>query len=216
MTIIFDPEKHFLGKLRRHGHEWENTSQSLRIPIKSGYHRCAVCADLHDRRHTGNTEHHKKVYSEYGKSWYEKNRDHLREQRKVYREVNSEKLKKRNADYRLANREKLRQSGRDYYQRNSDRVSLRVMAYRQTPKGRQVPMFCIKRHQQTLAYKHKHRLKESLRRARIRNNHSFSYELNEVFKKFDGECAYCCKDSKKLTVDHFIPISLGGPDTLLG
>ena len=121
MTIIFDPEKHFLGKLCRHGHEWENTSQSLRIPIKSGYHRCAVCADLHDRRHTGNTEHHKKVYSEYGKSWYEKNRDRLRKDRKVYRQLNSEKIALRGAKYRKLNRERLRESYKEYYQKNKDK-----------------------------------------------------------------------------------------------
>lgn len=61
----------------------------------------------------------------------------------------------------------------------------------------------------------KTRLNESLRRARIRNNHTFNYELNEVFKKFDGKCAYCCQKTENLTVDHFIPISLGRPDTLL-
>lgn len=214
MTIIFDSEKHFLGKLCRYRHEWENTGKSLRILIKSGYHRCAVCADLHNRRHAGDTEHHKKVYSEYGKSWYERNSDRLREDRKAYRNANREKHIRRGADYRLANREKLRQSGQDYYQKNSDRVSLRVRVYQQTLKGRQVALLSMKRHRQTLTYKYKHRLNESLRRAIIRNNHSFSHQLNEVFNKFDGKCAYCCQKVENLTVDHFIPISLGGPDTL--
>lgn len=120
MNIVFDPEKHFLGKLCRHGHEWEDTGKSLRIPIKSGYHRCAVCVDLHNRRHTGSTEYYKKRYSEYGKAWHEKNCDRLKEVRKKYRENNREYIIEHQRIYREQNRDKIRESGRLYYRLNRE------------------------------------------------------------------------------------------------
>lgn len=119
-NLTFDSEKYFLGKLCRHGHEWENTGKSLRIPIKSGYHRCAVCTDLHNRRHTGDAERHKERYSKYGKAWYEKNRDRLKEDRKKYRENNRERITERGRIYREQNREKIRESGRIYYRLNRE------------------------------------------------------------------------------------------------
>ncbi|MCM0594577.1 MAG: HNH endonuclease [Gloeotrichia echinulata DEX184] len=121
MNIVFDPEKHFLGKLCRHRHEWENTAQSLRVTDKSGYHRCVICVDLHNRRNTGNAEFHKKRYSEYGKLWYEKNCNRLREVRKIYRQLNREKEFSRHIEYRKLNKEKIRESSKEYYQRNKEK-----------------------------------------------------------------------------------------------
>jgi 5-methylcytosine-specific restriction endonuclease McrA len=74
----------------------------------------------------------------------------------------------------------------------------------------------------------KHRAKERRRRAKIKNNGYSKYTEQEVLSKY-GEICYLCNfkidlsagrsiGSKNwqngLHIDHFIPISLGGPDTL--
>lgn len=44
---------------------------------------------------------------------------------------------------------------------------------------------------------------------------NLSYEDRESIKDhFQGCCAYCCANDKKLEIDHFIPLSRGGPDIL--
>ncbi|MBD2778660.1 HNH endonuclease [Iningainema tapete] len=179
MNIIFNPEKHFLGNLCRHNHNWENTGKSLRIRIKSGSNRCAVCADLHNRRNKGNKEHSKKQYAAYGKPWYEKNRERLREDRKVYREQTKEKTKERGKRYREENHEAILESAKDYYYRN----------------------------------KIKFFIKANNRRIRKASCHAYPYQKTEALARFENSCAYCgCKE--KLTIDHFIPITKGGPDCL--
>lgn len=50
MTIKFNPDIHFLGKLCDHNHEWENTGKSLRY--KSRHHLCALCVRIQRKRQT--------------------------------------------------------------------------------------------------------------------------------------------------------------------
>nr|WP_315871111.1 HNH endonuclease [Trichocoleus desertorum] len=57
---------------------------------------------------------------------------------------------------------------------------------------------------------------EQKRRALKAANHHAAFtleQLQEHFSKFNNSCAYCEKLTK-LTIDHFIPISLGGSDCL--
>ncbi|TBR56857.1 hypothetical protein B4U84_27955 [Westiellopsis prolifica IICB1] len=48
------------------------------------------------------------------------------------------------------------------------------------------------------------------------SNHHFGYSIQEVstrLQDFDSSCAYC-GSNLKVTLDHFIPLSKGGPDCI--
>lgn len=61
------------------------------------------------------------MYSEYGKAWYEKNREPLKEVRRKYRENNRDYEIERHRVYREQNREKIREKDKKYYKQNKDK-----------------------------------------------------------------------------------------------
>lgn len=60
-NLALGPEKYYLGQLCCKGHDWQNSGESLRL---KGDRHCASC-----RRECSRSR------SEYGKQWYEENRD---------------------------------------------------------------------------------------------------------------------------------------------
>jgi hypothetical protein len=79
-----------------------------------------------NQRRAYNSEEDTKQYNkDYGKEWYESNRQHCQQRNKQYHLENKERINKRNKQYHLENKErnKERISKRDkeYYQRNKER-----------------------------------------------------------------------------------------------
>lgn len=204
MNIVFDPEKHFLGKLCRHGHEWENTSKSLRY--QKGGRKCVFCTQNSSKNwHLKNLEAdraHRKKYREL-------NSEHISQQKKEYHsrpEVRKRRLEvnrnyeRRNKEKRIDIQRRYRENHskrhKEYYKANRERVLKKTRAYCQTPQGKFV----------------RQRI-QAKRRAHLAGNHSYPYSQDEVMARFDYKCAYC-QASNNLSLDHFIPISKGGPDCL--
>jgi hypothetical protein len=76
---------------------------------------------------------------------------------------------------------------------------------------------------ETLERREAYRYHSSLRRARLQASESEPYRRGEVFNRDDGICQLCSKpvdrlavypDPMSMSVDHVIPISWGGSDTL--
>lgn len=93
MTIILDLEKHFLGKLCKYNHDWENSGFSLRTINGK---QCAICK------------------SEYLREYQRKNADEIREYRRLYRQENADKVSEYQRNYRQENADKKRERDQIY------------------------------------------------------------------------------------------------------
>lgn len=102
MTLKFDPEKHFLGKLCKRSHDYEKTGKSLRIRKKG---TCALCIKQYHQEYQ-KTEKWKKYLKEYEK----KRKDPQKEYQKEHRN-------------KPGNIEKYNQYHREYYHRKKENKS---------------------------------------------------------------------------------------------
>lgn len=160
--------------------------------------------------------------SQYNQKWYEDNRDYVKERHKIYYEQNREKISeyrkdyyqnnkelelKRNSEYRkknykkvkemvskwkIENREKYNKYQREWYQDNIEKERQRSKDY-------------------SINNKEKINVRTQRRRAKIKKLDN-DYTIKEWLatkEDFNNECAYC-GEKRKLTQDHFIPVSKGG------
>jgi hypothetical protein len=178
-----------LGKLCKRSHDWNETGQSLRFASGGS---CVLC------------------HRELGRAWEKRNPELVREMGKRkrlknprdYKEYyyrNLEKERARGAKQYVERREQYRTRARRWYLKNRDLVLERSRLYQQTPTGRLVRKAINGR-----------------RRAVKLRTHLIPYgstELNQHFAKFNHCCAYCGSD-KRISADHLIPLSKGGPDCL--
>lgn len=203
----FIPETQFLGKLCIRLHDYGDGFSRRRK--SNGV--CLDCKVESDKRY-GRSESRK----EYEKQYRQNNKDKSREgtrryrernpnKRKEYYQANREKIAARSKKFKEANRERLNAIERERYrkwresQSRLERSTGKIRIYEQTPSGRAI--------RQRTANKS---------RALKRNAHSYPWtnqEWLDRIEQFESCCAYCGK-SGEMTMEHFIPISLGGDHTL--
>ncbi|WP_041555999.1 hypothetical protein [Nostoc sp. PCC 7524] len=178
--ITFNPDKFYLGRLCRHGHNWNETGKSLRY--------CAGrdCVDCVRRRNAKTPEQIKENYQknrerilQSAKLYNIIHSEKIKQRKKAYREANKDKIKKYAQKYRNDNRERLREYNRNYHATNFEQISERQKNYRQTEQGR-------------LAIKRGHRIKKDRKRAVHLVNYT-DEQLKYQYEKFDNCCSYCCK-----------------------
>jgi len=187
--LSLNTEKHFLGKLCNHGHEWGNSGQSVRL--KSGGHNCCECKKKHIRK------------------WRKENPEAVKKQteRSVVRISERRRLDP-------AFRQKLNAACQKWYQENKD-VHNAELRFNQENKNVRNAKLRFRRATEegfrirSCAYCHD-------RRTRLKANHSVKFARSEVsihFASFGDDCGYCGKTCKP-TLDHFIPLSRGGSNCL--
>lgn len=135
-----------------------------------------------------------------------------------YRAENKEKA----AAYRVANQERERLRAKEYYLANREKILSRVKAWNEVHKGR-IQAYRKANPDKTrdiaAAYRKanpdKMRHYATKRRAR-RSGNGGSHTLDELIEKFNslGNVCYYCGRAGKLTVDHNIPLSMGGTDNI--
>lgn len=105
--------------------------------------------------------------------------------KKMTQETRNELLKYRTKEY-------INRKCKEYYHRHKEQSAERIKKWRQNNPDKMA------------AHAHKHRArKRSL-------PHTLTHEQwKEILKHFDNSCAYC-GSTKKLTQEHFIPVSKGG------
>lgn len=88
--------------------------------------------------------------------------------------------------------------------------------YRETPHGRKVMNAAHRRWQKTEKGKLANRLGQHTRRARVAGAGGIitRQEWLRLVVDHGGKCAYCGKKDGKLTLDHVVPISRGGANTI--
>ena len=241
MTIIFDLEKHFLGKLCKHGHDWENSGLSLRY--KNTEKKCVICKNERERTYQ---KANKERVAERQRLYRQENADKLREQSQNYYQENVDKIleyqrnyRKENPDkiseYHKENADKIRKRTRNYYQENADKYSEKHKIYYQEnaeklreysrnyhkenpDKAREYRQENAdkireygREYGQTPVGKNNRSRSYHKRRAMKNKCHSQPYKREDILNLFNGECAYC-GSKVNLTLDHFIPINKGGSD----
>lgn len=124
-----------------------------------------------------------------------KNRDKINNASKIRYIKNSEKYKIRRKKYTELNYEKVRESQRRYYLNNTEKVKKQIREYQIRNMDRR-------------------RVTEEKRRS-LKNNTESNYSAKSWMKTkefFDFKCSYC-GEAKKMTQEHFIPLSKGGSHT---
>ena len=155
----------------------------------------------------------RKKYTEQRKAWDKKYRERNKKKRaeydKRYRQNNSEEYKAKRRAYYEANKESLYKKIREYQSKNKDKVAEWKKAYAlRNPEIR--------------------RQAKRRRRAKEQSVLSESYTTDEVLALYGTDCFICSKPidltaprqcgkpgwRHALHIDHLIPISRGGTDTL--
>jgi 5-methylcytosine-specific restriction endonuclease McrA len=221
----FDASLFGLGVLCRRGHDYQGTGKSLRRLSrhhKTGLGNCLECDILNkrqdykkliERRHQNGEvirgckcapcaaewQRRKQLsiqkHREYTKEWFDRNPEYIKQRY----HANPEKYRRKAREERLKHPDRHKERWLSYYVKNRDRMCERSRQYRKTENGK----LCK-------------RIAHSRRKLRLRTTHRRNYKTSEVKQRiqaFDNACAYCGKPGN-ITLDHFIPISLGGTDTL--
>lgn len=193
----FDTAKYYLGKLCPRQHKWNKAEQSLRRLDNRG---CIECANERKRRiWQENLEASRKYVRDKAKAYRENKPEQYRKSRKRYRDNNRERILEQKRQSWARHKVSSLTKKKIYYQQNKHRITLSKQRYAQTPNGKEA----LARGRQKY-------------RARKLSSHHMPYsraEVQQQFEQLGHVCSYC-KESKPLTIDHFIPLSKGGSDTL--
>lgn len=234
----FDPLVFFLGSVCKQGHNFKDSSYSLRY-INGGH--CMECNkeyrkyyyEANKKEILNKCSEYKKrnydKYIEFRKAYYLRNREVLLRRCKDYVENNQEKTKLRRKtyyqnnknqieektkQYKEKNKEKIATWKKEWYEVNKDEISKKRANYRASNVEKERER--SKKYRQSPKGKVAKLKNTHKRRALKKENYHVNIgreELENHLALFNDCCAYC--ESKEfLTIDHFISLSKGGSDCL--
>ncbi|MGL5922130.1 HNH endonuclease [Chroococcidiopsis sp.] len=194
-----------LSTLCENNHDWNETGKSLRYRLQGS---CVECR------------------KNFLKERYQANKKGHLQRCKLYAQANSELIKEIKARYREKHREELREKNRRYSELNKEQIcararekikredyKVRIKLYSQRPEVKAMR----KQYLQTEAGKISQAKGSRNRRARDRQVHRTPYikkDIKQLREKFNNSCAYCGCSSSGIQIDHWLPLSKGGSDTL--
>jgi 5-methylcytosine-specific restriction endonuclease McrA len=171
-----------------------------------------------------------------GKQFYKPNcRDCTKLSTKDYYDRNAEKIKKRSRidskirrgnnpeymreylkEYAKDNAGELKAYKNEYYLKNKEKIAERAKLYRDTHKEEKRLQDKRYRDQNKEKIKEQKHLSVLVRRTKMKNTEAslIKEDWQKIIKFFDNKCAYCGNDTQKLTLDHFVPVSMGGELTV--
>lgn len=200
-----DVEAFKLSTLCESNHNWNETGKSLRYRKQGG---CVECRKnfLRERYQANKGEHLQRC-----KFYAQSNPELIKEIKARYRERHREKLREKNRRYGELNKEQIRIRSKE--KRKSEGYKARIKLYSQRPEVKAMR----KRYLQTEAGKISQAKGSRNRRARDKQVHRAPYtkqDIKHLQEKFNNSCAYCGCSSIEIQIDHWLPLSKGGSDTL--
>lgn len=186
---------------------------------KSGYRpRCKDCESARRREYRDKNQ---EAIRNRNKDYYEKNKEHLLERNKAYQEENVEKLADYHRSWYKENREKRVSQMKVYREENREELLTKQKVYgkenRDKARARHRKRWENEPEYRAAIYAAKTRRKRLLASAKQE-----PYTREAIFQRDDWICWLCEEsidpdlkfpDPQCATVDHVIPLSLGGDDT---
>lgn len=148
-------------------------------------------------------------YKNWSKKYQTENKEKLKTYLNKWRKGRTEKTNKNARDLYWKNREKILAQKKKKYEDNKDHMHEYQKQWRADHPD-SVSKYLSKYLQNNLD---KHAQKQSRRRARIAQNGDDKYSVQEwknLCSFYGNKCLCCGKTKVKLTVDHVLPIKLGG------
>lgn len=182
---------------RECGEEKPQEDFSRNSNYKNGYQ--PTCKSCRARKEKARREKDGERINLLRRLWRSLHKDRLADQGRRYRQKYPERLREKNRRYQSSNREKVRKWVREWGHRNSEKIK---------EIGRQ----WAKLHPDRIASKNRNR------RAQEKGSASkiSPQEWEDLKREYDYTCLRCEKREPeiKLTLDHVIPLSLGGEHTI--
>lgn len=174
-------------------------------------------------------ETHKEELRAKKKKYYDEHREEILAQKRIYTQKTKEHKHLYNKDYVEKNKEKLNKLAKERYERDREKqlaqrkeyykdhreeIITRVAEYRKNNKKKIYE--CNKRYYQTDIGRESNRRAGQIRKAREKDlRATFTLEQWNCCKEyFSHACAYCGKESSRLSQDHFVPVVKGGTYTV--
>lgn len=144
----------------------------------------------------------------HSRELYKQNREEIRKYHKEWREEHCDELKKRRLEKYKLNREKIILQRRERYYANRDHK----IKYAKDWRANHPESVSASLSKYLQSHLKEHAKKQQRRRAVMRGSGgSFTIqEWVELCDFYDNKCLCCGKSDVKLTVDHIIPVKLGG------
>lgn len=151
--------------------------------------RCKVCVKDYHRSNS------QKII-EAAVQWRKDNLERAKEIVKNWQVKNQDKLKENRRRYYLKHRERINQQQREWEDNNREQVRAKNSRWKKENPAKNVILV------------------QRRRTRKIENGGSYTAEEWEALCAHYDYLCLCCKEQKPLTVDHVIPISKGGENTI--
>ena len=153
----------------------------------------------------------------YMKAWHEANREKILARTRAYYEANREEKLAKNKAYYSANRNEILTQKKAYRETNSEKLEAYHKTYRfknREARSAQGKVYYAAHLNEHLARVHKRRAKEA--GAKIGDPKAILAWIKSWKTETPLACHYCksLSSGKEMTIDHVIPMSVGGPHDL--
>lgn len=207
-------EKYLLGSLCKKGHDFCGMGMSLRRAVKHGSRKGqpGPCVECNQMLCADYREQHREELKQYNVEYRQQNYDVLTARQREFYSANKDRINATRRELYRLNPHRHREEVKQYNLNNKDKARLRNKRYRESNRD-----LLRSLHQQwRLNNPEVVRAGRFRRRARLKSVHIAPYTIADKTVRlniFDGMCAYCqAKEHEHW--DHFIPISIGGPDAM--
>lgn len=171
-----------------------------------------TCKECEEARKRAAYFANKQMCNARSKEWSVNNKEKVVNYRKDYREKNSDKLIQESAKWREDNKEAVKESSRKYRDKNKNKIAAAFLLWMNANKEKYIEAkktWAKNNQDKILEYSRNRRALVKGSAGKITNS-----EWLDVCNKYGNKCLCCGKADTKLTLDHVIPLSKGGGNSI--